>query len=244
MSSIKTLYFVRHGESTANAARREGRPVDSADFEDSPLTEFGVRQACDLGVYASSLPVEVVVSSPLRRAMETAIHAFPGRTIVLESRAREIHWSLPESRPRRNRSPWEKATVRETLSLVSKRFPDSCIAIDDSSVEKLDTGRDEFWKPRLIDLLTQTELHAISAAAMNQLLPSIFDRPECIIAIVTHWGVLNNILNVSAQNCAMYKVKICELDGLRNPESYYVISIELINWRRELDKRMSEDNFS
>ena len=116
--------------------------------------------------------------------------------------------------------------------------------IDEASVEKLDTSKDEFWKPRLIDILTQTELHAISTAAMNQLLPSIFDRPEGIIAIVTHWGVMNNILNVSAQNCALYKVKVCELDGLRNPESYYVNSIELMNWRREQVNMASDDYFA
>lgn len=239
MNRIKTLYFIRHGESTANAARRDGRSVDSAEFEDSPLTDLGYQQACELGIFVSALPVETIVCSPLRRAIETAVHVFPGQRIVLESRAREVHWSLPESRPRRNRSPWEKATIRETLNLISKRFPDTQFTIDEASLDKLDASQDEFWKPKLVDLLTPGEMHAISAAAVNQLLPSLFDRPESVIAVVTHWGVLHNLLNVSAQNCALYKVKICELDGLRSPESYYVNSIELINWRRMSEKVIS-----
>ncbi len=62
-----TVYFVRHasaGQHKANAGRDEKRPLDRE----------GVQQAHQLGRVLSALNVEVdvVISSPLKRAMQTA----------------------------------------------------------------------------------------------------------------------------------------------------------------------------
>jgi broad specificity phosphatase PhoE len=61
------LYFVRHGESTANCLR---------EFSNSgvkhPLTEKGVEQARAVARGFGGLPVEQVYSSPVLRAMQTA----------------------------------------------------------------------------------------------------------------------------------------------------------------------------
>ena len=61
------LYFVRHGESTAN---RLGE-FSNCGFK-HPLTETGIRQANTLARKLSSVPVERIYSSPLMRAVQTA----------------------------------------------------------------------------------------------------------------------------------------------------------------------------
>jgi broad specificity phosphatase PhoE len=57
------LYFVRHGESTANVMRA---------FIDGALTEKGLDQARALAQNLSGLPIERIYSSPLLRAVQTA----------------------------------------------------------------------------------------------------------------------------------------------------------------------------
>lgn len=66
MTKPTTFYFVRHGESEANAARR------FAGRSDSPLTERGRQQA---GVVAAALAdkkFDRIVATPLHRSLDTA----------------------------------------------------------------------------------------------------------------------------------------------------------------------------
>jgi len=61
------IYFVRHGESVANLLR---------EFSNSgvkhPLTEKGVEQARELAQTLTGIPFEIIYSSPVLRAMQTA----------------------------------------------------------------------------------------------------------------------------------------------------------------------------
>ena len=68
----KIVYFVRHGQSLANAAAIFQPP-------DSPLSEAGRRQASCLAARVSKLAVQSLLSSPLLRAKETA-HAIAEAT--------------------------------------------------------------------------------------------------------------------------------------------------------------------
>jgi broad specificity phosphatase PhoE len=63
------LYFVRHGESVANASDRAGdkRPDDA-----DRLSERGWEQARGLGRRLESERLEVIIASPMTRAQETA----------------------------------------------------------------------------------------------------------------------------------------------------------------------------
>ena len=71
------IYFIRHGESLANAARDAGSTATYL-MEDPQLSEKGVRDAARLSWEMSQLPhpPELVVVSPLRRTMQTAALAF------------------------------------------------------------------------------------------------------------------------------------------------------------------------
>lgn len=64
---MATIYLVRHGESEAN---REGRYQGR---RDSPLSARGHRQAAALAGELGASNVTCVISSPLRRCVETAV---------------------------------------------------------------------------------------------------------------------------------------------------------------------------
>ena len=63
---MKTIYFVRHGESEANI----GASVFQG--EESPLTERGREQARFIAKRCTKLPIEVIIASPAVRARDTA----------------------------------------------------------------------------------------------------------------------------------------------------------------------------
>lgn len=67
MTEPVTFYFVRHGESEANAARR------FAGRTDSPLTERGREQAKAVAEALSKVHFDRIVSSPLSRCRDTAL---------------------------------------------------------------------------------------------------------------------------------------------------------------------------
>lgn len=63
---MKTIYFVRHGESELNVARKV------AGHTETPLTKEGRAQAKRAGKQAKDLGIEHIISSPLERAHDTA----------------------------------------------------------------------------------------------------------------------------------------------------------------------------
>ena len=61
------FYFVRHGESVANLRREFSNSGVS-----HPLTEKGIEQARALAQHLMEIPFEIIYSSPVLRAMQTA----------------------------------------------------------------------------------------------------------------------------------------------------------------------------
>ncbi len=72
---MKTVYFVRHGQSEANVA-----PIFQG--PDSPLNQMGIRQAEAVAARAVKIPFDALISSPYARAKQTAeiIAAATGKT--------------------------------------------------------------------------------------------------------------------------------------------------------------------
>ncbi|HEV8671505.1 MAG TPA: histidine phosphatase family protein [Candidatus Limnocylindria bacterium] len=66
MTAPTTFYFVRHGESEANATRR------FAGRSDSPLTERGRRQAEAVAETLAGTKFDRIVATPLHRSLDTA----------------------------------------------------------------------------------------------------------------------------------------------------------------------------
>ena len=70
----KIILCIRHGESTFNRAWRQ-TPVDPMHF-DAPLSETGHEQVRHARPALASVPVELVIVSPLTRALQTAFGLF------------------------------------------------------------------------------------------------------------------------------------------------------------------------
>ena len=74
---MQKLIIVRHGQTANNAAQiLQGQ-------QDIPLSETGIRQAEALARALSSEPVDLIISSPLSRALKTAEIVNAGRDIPL-----------------------------------------------------------------------------------------------------------------------------------------------------------------
>ncbi|MCP4189089.1 MAG: histidine phosphatase family protein [Planctomycetaceae bacterium] len=71
-----TIYLIRHGQSEFNAVHKDGDP-DPMIF-DAPLTEMGCLQAKKARQEAMALGVRQVITSPLTRAIQTALIVFDG----------------------------------------------------------------------------------------------------------------------------------------------------------------------
>ena len=93
------IYFIRHGRTGSNV----GGLLDTA-FPGPPLDEVGLEQAQALAAKLSHEPIEVVVSSDIIRARQTAepLARVLGVPLVIDPGVREIHagrWEM--------RTDWE-----------------------------------------------------------------------------------------------------------------------------------------
>jgi len=66
MSARPIAYFVRHGETSGNAANTFRGKIDF------PLTDVGKQQAKEVGKFFKSLAISAVYASPKKRTMDTA----------------------------------------------------------------------------------------------------------------------------------------------------------------------------
>lgn len=82
------LYFARHGQSEANA---KGSDIDPATFLDGPLTDLGSQQATMLADDLKDIEFDVIISSPLQRAYQTAeiVNKYHNLPIEIDSAWRE-----------------------------------------------------------------------------------------------------------------------------------------------------------
>lgn len=88
------LYVVRHGQTTQNQL---GLVQGSTE---SDLSEKGIMDAKELSKLVSTLKIDVVISSPLRRAMDTAkIITNNKYDIIVDDRLIERNYGLGEGKP-------------------------------------------------------------------------------------------------------------------------------------------------
>ena len=99
-ASAKDVYFIRHGEAAHNVAPRPW----GEELVDAPLTDVGRQQAAGLVPQAAGVSLDVVIVSPLVRAIETATiglaaHLERGVPFVVEELCREqLGPNLPDKR--------------------------------------------------------------------------------------------------------------------------------------------------
>mmetsp|Transcript_22510 Transcript_22510/g.45931 ORF Transcript_22510/g.45931 Transcript_22510/m.45931 type:complete len:268 (+) Transcript_22510:244-1047(+) len=213
-SGIKTLHFLRHGQAEHNpraeAARAAGCSFDDFlrlmmedDAFDAALTDLGRQQGREAAArLGNSMDgVELVVCSPLSRALDTATLVLPGPTARGPFLA---HDDL------RERSGWMLNAKRRTRAELDARPPP---AVDTRTA--LWSEADELWQP------DELEPTAACAERGYQLLRWISEeRTEAEVAVVGHGGLFAYLLNEhpkvhALDTRASARFENCELRTLR-----------------------------
>lgn len=157
---IRQILLIRHCEVPGEY---RGRYIGSTDV---PLSEAGRAAARNLAPQLASFAPETIVSSPLRRAVETAELAAPGREIRFDPRLTEIDFGA-----------WEALTFAE---IEQRATPEELRCWSESPGEMRLPGGESFPAfRRRVD------------AAFAELLAGTAGE---IVAVVTHGGPAMRIL--------------------------------------------------
>jgi broad specificity phosphatase PhoE len=185
-STSKTLFLIRHGQSIANRDYDE-----SITYRDAGLTEQGIAQAKALQKELELAQLDLVVVSPLTRALQTCQNALPpsysGPVLVLPDIAEvcSSYYSCGQKR-----------------SVVQPKFPDT---FDWTNVPMDDT----WWWP--YDQKYRSETNEYQMKRIENFRNFIKERPEKRIAVFSHGDYLYEFLEGKRSylaNCqvTMYKI--------------------------------------
>lgn len=210
MSSAKRIVLVRHGISQMNIALC-AQPWGSRGFVDpaiydAPLTEKGMEQAAR----TEAPEVELVVSSPLTRALQTAKRVFgearlgPEKALMLPLAAERVYLSS------------DVGTARSQLEgdwghLFSLAFVDNEEWWYDGPQDDYDE-----WRPPGT-YLCPGEPQAAFIERMHRLLAWLDQRAESTIALVCHWGVIHALTGQDFENCQVRTVDFADLKVRQPP---------------------------
>lgn len=157
----KYIYFIRHGQSIDNVS-------DVFQGPHSELTELGQRQARFVAERAKTLPLQVILASPFKRAYDTAMRIHEATDVPLEVHdvlreyvAPSSLWGTPRT------TPAGVAYIEE----LKERYGDPTWHYED--------GDNEY------------ELHQRAL----ELIALLIARPEQHIAAVTHAGFMRVVIS-------------------------------------------------
>jgi broad specificity phosphatase PhoE len=162
----KKVLCIRHGESTFNAAWRVD-PVDPLHF-DAPLSDLGRSQVSQARSALARYPVEIVLTSPLTRALQTAHGLFDDHPCA----------------PRIEVAPLLRERVENSCDIGRAR---AALAVEFPSIDLSRLG-DAWWH-------TQGEADArgvcvepipVVQARVAQFKVELLARPERVLALVGH----------------------------------------------------------
>ncbi|GMI90625.1 hypothetical protein like AT1G58280 [Hibiscus trionum] len=223
LQRCKTLHLVRHAEGIHNMAGEKDYAAYSSEQNfDSHLTTLGWLQVDNLRKRVQetglSKKIELVVVSPLLRAMQTAVGVFGGEgqkqgsddghglplmvADAAESHRPEISsqncapfLAVELCRERFGAHPCDR---RRSISYYRSIFP----AIDFSLIESDD---DVLWKPEAREPIEEVAVRGMKFFTW------LFSRKEKEIAIVTHRGFLYNSLAAFGGDChPSLKTELCK----------------------------------
>jgi broad specificity phosphatase PhoE len=179
LATSKSLYIIRHGQAMHNPRAELAHANGCSNEEffelmrqddalDADLTPLGREQAKSVQI-PDNHSIDLVVSSPLSRALETADlgHPMSQRRVCCES-FREIWGDM-------------LCAKRRTKTELEQKFPAW-------NFQDLQAEHDHLWSPQMED--------AQDAAERGyQGLCWLMDRPEDSILLVCHGGILNYMMN-------------------------------------------------
>ena len=182
----KTVLCIRHGESTFNAAWRVN-PVDPLHF-DAPLSEFGRGQVSQARSALARYPVDIVLTSPLTRALQTAHGLFDG------------HPSTPriEAAPLLRERVENSCDIGRTPAALAAEFP----SIDLSQLDEAWWHQDGRPDARGICV----EPVPVVQARAAQFKVHGLARPEGVLALVGHGTFFFYLTGKAMANCEVTKL--------------------------------------
>lgn len=215
----KTLHLVRHAQGFHNVAGgKDPKEYLSYDYLDASLTPLGWEQVDNLWKHVEarglSKKIELVITSPLTRTMQTAVGSFGGGgyTDGIDVKPLMVADAASSGRPAissLNCPPFLAVELcREHLGVHpcdkrrSKREYESLFpAIDFSLIEN---DEDILWKEDVRE--TNEEV----AARGKEFMKWLWSRKEKEIAIVSHSGFLFHTLSAFGNDChQLVKDEIC-----------------------------------
>jgi len=160
--------------------------VSRHDVPDPNLTAVGLAQAKSWQETIGDFGAEIVLVSPLRRTVQTACHAFKYEEVpfLLCRCARELGCGCGE-----NTIHLDATQMKRMLGNLPRGS--EVHGIEQALYEAPDDPVDEL-------------------ASLEQLKVTIAKRPESVVAVVCHFGVINALTGFRAQNCDVYE---CEWDS-------------------------------
>jgi broad specificity phosphatase PhoE len=174
------IYFIRHGQSEFNAVHNDG-DKDPLIF-DAPLTDKGRRQAEEAKALVADLGIKQVITSPLTRAIQTALCIFDNiAPIKVEASHRELlSHSCDVGRP-------PKELQRDFPSLSFAHL------------------QDVWWHQGLENddgvAVEPEDVFLQRIDAFNRSLTGIKDRP---VAIVGHGDAFRALIGCTLANCEIH----------------------------------------
>mmetsp|Transcript_20510 Transcript_20510/g.33243 ORF Transcript_20510/g.33243 Transcript_20510/m.33243 type:complete len:250 (+) Transcript_20510:257-1006(+) len=196
----KRLYLIRHGRTEMNdylSNYSYGDSFPDPGMYDTRLTSLGQKQATGLRTATALLdpPPQVLIASPLSRALMTAELAFEGtfdgpREVCALASERIYHAS----------------DVGAVPEVIAAKFPNWNIeSLRETPIWWYNGGQDD---PKAV----VEEPTEVFDARMIALKAWIERRDETVIAIVAHWGVWYNLTGRQFENCELVE---CELSDLK-----------------------------
>lgn len=198
LAACKTVHFLRHAQAVSNVAAYhypkfsqawEAAYMDPL-FFDAELSEVGVEQCRQLGERLRTVQYELVVTSPLQRALQTATFALKNHSVPWLACDVAREYSCGRQRP---------CDARRCRGVQVYDFPH----MDFAAVPE---GEDTF--------LTKPESELAADARCAELLALLRQRSEASIVVVSHDGFLSRLFSkhlrwpgeVSFQNCEVRSV--------------------------------------
>ncbi|KAG2267745.1 hypothetical protein Bca52824_062300 [Brassica carinata] len=186
--NFRTLHLVRHAQGIHNVAIEKGElPRLSGELLDACLSPTGVQQVAERRkeITESGLlnTVQLVITSPLRRAMQTSVGIFRGREDMNQS---DIFQKVKNSPPIlaleicRERMGLYPCDKRESIGTHRTYFSE----IDFSMIE---SDEDVLWQAE------REDMEEVSARGLH-FLKWLWERPEEDIAVVSHGIFLQQTL--------------------------------------------------
>jgi broad specificity phosphatase PhoE len=180
---FKLIHVVRHAQGTHNVNKNYRDEINL----DARLTELGRTQCEKLAQQESHLSVDLVVTSPLTRCVQTALYSFPQHVIASSSSSRNVPFVAHESL---RETVNFKCDQRRTISEIASEFGEMV----DFSVCHVD--EDYIWKDyeaRLgsdyDDHRESAELHVVAERG-RRFFQWLQGRPEQRVVVCTHSAFL------------------------------------------------------